>query len=67
MASQEENLGIRAWKESKGLARSTQKGRREVPCTLTLEATKPVLDGEKRETQITEVASQKGTLIKMLM
>lgn len=33
----------------------------EVPCTLTLEAAKPVLDGEKRETQITEVASQKGT------
>lgn len=35
--------------------------RQEVPCTLTLEAAKPVLDGEKKETQITEVASQKGT------
>lgn len=33
----------------------------EVPCTLTLEAAKPVLDGEKKETQITEVASQKGS------
>lgn len=32
----------------------------EVPCTLTLEAAKPVLDGEKKETQITE-ASQKGS------
>lgn len=33
----------------------------EVPCTLTLEAAKPALEGEKKETQITEVASQKGT------
>ena len=33
----------------------------EVPCTLTLEAAKPVLDGEEKETQITEVASQKGS------
>lgn len=53
--------------EQRPCKKHTQRGRREVPCTLTLEATKPVLDGEKRETQITEVASQKGTLIKMLI
>lgn len=35
-------------KESKGLARSAQRGRREVPCTVILETVEPVLDGEER-------------------
>lgn len=44
--------------------RSAQRGRREVPCTLTpeAEAEDGACSGSREKTQSTEVASQKGSL-----
>lgn len=60
MVSPEESPGTGLGRKQRPCEKRTER-QEEVPCTLTLEAAKPVLDGEKKETQITEVASQKGS------
>lgn len=58
--SQRAVLG-QAERASRGSARSAQRGGRETPCRLTLDAAGAHV-GRREETQITEVAAQKGNL-----
>lgn len=54
--------GAAVERESQGSARSARRGRREASSRLTLDAAGGAYFGSRGETQITEVAAQKGTL-----
>lgn len=48
--------------KAKALREAHRRGRREASCRLTLDAAEGAYFGSREETQITEVAAQKGTL-----